>query len=149
MGSSPRVCVLGVVADPGTVRMARLLDVPVVERARALVRLRPDAVFVRGPVETLAVAALVTTLAGVAAVLAVPVGPAGPAAPLPWWSRRFHRFILGSQEDARAWGAAGIALGRLVVCAGGPDDEERSALLSVQGEALAMALRPDIRRRAR
>ena len=146
MGSSPRVCVLGVVADPGTVRMARLLDVPVLERARALVRLRPDAVFVRGPVETLAVAALGTTLAGVAAVLAVPVGP---AAPLPWWSRRFHRFILGSQEDARAWGAAGIALGRLVVCAGGSDDEERSALLSVQEEALAMALRPDIRRRAR
>ncbi len=146
MGTPLRVCVLGSVAEPGAARLGRLLGVTVLERGRALLRYRPQVVLVRLPVGELGRAALLTTLAGASAVIAVPIGPARP---LPWWARRYHRFLLASQAEARAWGDAGIALGRLVVVEPASDAEERHALEALVHEVAAMALGPDIRRRAR
>lgn len=140
------MCVLSAVVDPAAVRLGRLLDVPVVSTPRALLLARPHLVLVRGPVDTLRRAALLTTLVGARAVIALPVGPASP---LPWWGRRFHRLVFGTQAEARAWGAVGVALGRLVVVEAGADAVERSALHAVIGEVLSMARRPDMRRRAR
>lgn len=85
---------------------------------RALRRLGAEVVWARWPVDDLARVAAATTLAGVAAVV---VTPLGPARPLPWWERRFHRYLLPSQGAARAWRAAGVALGRLVVVEPGAD----------------------------
>ncbi len=140
------MCVLSPVADPAAVRLGRLLDVPTVSTARGLLRVRPDLVLVCGPFETMRHAALLTTLVGARAVIGA---PSGPASPLPWWGRRFHRLVLGTQAEARAWAEAGVALGRLVVVEAGADAVERSALAAVIQEVLSMARRPDMDRRAR
>lgn len=74
----------------------------------------------------------------VARVAAVALSPLFPPTALPWWGRRFHRLILSSQAEARAW-AAFVPLGRLVVVE--PDDGEIDALRVVYGEMEAMARR--------
>ncbi|MDP2315566.1 MAG: hypothetical protein Q8P41_21890 [Pseudomonadota bacterium] len=132
--------------DPEASRLAHLLDAPLVPKGRRLLTLRPEVVLVRGPPSWLAHAALVTTLVGAAAVIAVPLGPAEK---LPWWERRFHRFLFASQAEARAWSAAGLAMGRLVVVPPGADAVERAALEAAIGEVRSMARRPDARRSAR
>jgi hypothetical protein len=142
---------LAAAADDTAARWARLLDGASVVSARTLLLARPEVVLVRCPVASLARAAALTTLAGAAAVV---VAPLGEAVPLPWWGRRFHRFIVPDQAAAREWAAAGVALGRLVVVPPAapdapPSSEEGAALRTVLEEVRAMGLRPDIRRRAR
>lgn len=123
-------------------RIGRLLDVPTIVSVRALARRRPHVLLLRGPLEGMMLAALGATIAGVAAVIYLPVGP---AAPLPWWGRRFHRLLLPSQAEARAWSDAGVALGRLVVVEPGDDLEERRGLAAVIEEVASMANRPAVR----
>lgn len=130
------MCVLGAVADREAARLGRLLDVPTLSSVRALFGRRPRVVLVRGPLAAMGRPALGATLAGVAGVVYLPVGP---AAPLPWWGRRFHRLLFASQEEARAWNAAGVALGRLVVVEPGGDDLERRALVAMIEEVASMA----------
>ena len=59
-------------------------------------------------------------------------------APLPWWTRRVHRFVLASQDEARALHRAGVALGRLVVVRPG---EEVEVETRVEGDTLRFSLR--------
>lgn len=109
--------------------------------AWALRRRRVEVVHVFLPVEGLASAALATTLGGVLAVLVTPVG--APRA-LPWWERRFHRYVLPSQAEALAWRAAGVALGRLAVVPGigGSEAVDGTALRALYVESAAMGRRP-------
>lgn len=88
-----------------------------------------DVVHVHGGEGDLRRVALAATLAGVRAVVATPSGPEGAGA---WWHRRFQRYVLPTQEEARRWRGAGVALGRLVVAA----DEE--ALRAVYLEVAEM-----------
>lgn len=99
---------------------ARGLGVPVlaVEDLGGLRRARAGVVHVRLPIEDLGRAAWVATLARARAVV---VTPLGEPAPLPWWERRFARYVLPSQRLARRWTAAGVALGRVVVVEPGAD----------------------------
>lgn len=135
---------LGAAADPVAARWASALGGRVVVRGRSLVLARPQIVIARVPVAALGRAALAATLAGAAAVVAAPVDAPGA---LPRWERRFHRFFVERPDAARAWVGAGIALGRLVLVPAGRD--EGSALRAAIEEVRAMALRPDIRPRAR
>lgn len=137
---------LGPDGDPGAVRLGRMLGAPVVSRGRSVLWGRAEVVFVRLPVDELRHAAVLATLAGVSAAVAVPFGA---PAPLPWWGRRYHRILVPSQDAARAWGATGVALGRLVVVGEGEGPDEVAALRAVVDEVRAAALGPDIRPRAR
>lgn len=85
-----------------------------------------DVVHVYGGEGALRRAALAATLAGARAVVATPEGPEGASA---WWHRRFQRYVLPTQEEARRWRAAGVALGRLVVA--GDDEALRAVYLEV------------------
>ena len=145
VGPRARIRVLSEASDPVASRLGRLLDVPVLSGLK-LVWSRPDLVFVRANPEGLRRAAWMTTLAGAGAVIAVPVGTPST---LPWWGRRFHRFLLRSQPEAQAWADAGVSLGRLVVVEPGEDAAERAAIAAIMEEALSMARRPDARRAAR
>lgn len=144
MGSFPRLVVLGAAADPVVGRWASALGGRVVARGRSLLLARPELVIARVPVADLGRVALAATIAGAAAVIAAPIG--APTA-LPRWERRFHRFFVEDPDTARAWVGAGIALGRVVLVSAGPD--EGSAIRAAIEEVRAMALRPDIRPRAR
>ncbi len=73
------------------------------------------------------------TLGGVRAALLFP-GPVPRN--LPWIERRFHRFVLPDQEQARVWGRSGIALGRIVVIA--PGAHEQESLEAIFREVRAM-----------
>lgn len=92
--------------------------------------------------------ALALTLGGAAAVVLTP--RFGPRT-LPWWGRRFARWVLPSQEVARAW-TAHVPLGRLVVVEPAPGDApglapgETDALAAIYAEVWSMA---HPRRRAR
>lgn len=111
------------IADPDDAvarERARGLGVPLLTEAdpALLRRHRAGVVHVRLPVARLAGAALAATLAGARAVV---VTPLGEPRPLPWWERRFARYVLPSQRLARRWAATGVALGRLVVVEPGAD----------------------------
>jgi hypothetical protein len=71
-----------------------------------------DVVHVFGPREGLGRSAWDATIAGARAVVLSPQD--GPW-PLPWWHRRFARFLFRTQEEAKRWMAAGLPLGRTVV----------------------------------
>jgi hypothetical protein len=147
----PRIAVLAPATEARAARLAALLGAAVVARGRALLRARPDGVFVvgaadggerprgqrepAGSTEALARAAAVCTVAGAAAVVLV---WDGTPPPLPWWGRRFHRILCGAQDQARAWRAAGVALGRLVVVEPGDDEAEGRALTALVAEVWAM-----------
>jgi hypothetical protein len=133
--SAPRIAILTDPRDPLSDRLTRLSGGIPVASARSLVRVRPALVHVRLPVDSLAGAAFWSTVAGARAVL---VTPLGQPRRLPWWERRFHRFVLPSQEAARAWRSVGIALGRIVVVEPGDDESEAEALRSVYTESLSM-----------
>ena len=139
VGESLPVCVFSVGAATGGTRLASILGVPLILDAWALRLARPRLVLVCLPVADLGRAAWDCTRAGAAVVIAAPLGA---PAPLPWWGRRFHRILLSSQEEARGWRAAGVALGRLVVVAPGDEADERRALQAVLAESLSMARRP-------
>jgi hypothetical protein len=136
---APRIVVLADTDDPLAARIADRLGA-----SRAVSAREPpgaDVAFVVAPREGLVGLrrhALDCTLAGVKAVVLV---SAGGAAPLPWWGRRFHRILCASQNEARAWRAAGVALGRLVVVEEGPDDAVSAALRALVAETWAMATR--------
>ena len=140
MGPAARVRVFGAAAEAVAARWSSVLGAGVATRGREL--LGADVVIARVPVDDLRRVAALATLAGARAVIAAPIGP---ATRLPWWERRFHRYLLDGQDAARGWASAGVALGRLVVVAPGPD--EGDALRAVVDEVRAMALRPDIRPR--
>lgn len=111
------------IADPDDAvarERARGLGVPLIPAAdpARLLHHRAGVVHVRLPVASLAGAALAATFAGARAVV---VTPLGEPRPLPWWERRFARYVLPSQRLARRWAAAGVALGRLVVVEPGAD----------------------------
>ena len=106
---------------------------------RGLRRARVEVVVARGGPALLRTAAWSATLGGALAVIA---SPTGPVAPLPWWERRFLRYLLRSQAEARAWRAVGVALGRLVVVEPGEGEAEAEALLAICTEAASMGRRP-------
>lgn len=134
--SAPRTALLAPPGDLAGARLARLLGVPLWEHApRAL---RMDLIHVRAPVADLRRAAWRCTLAGARAVVVTPLD--APQA-LGWWERCFHRYVLPSQDEARAWCGVGIALGRIVVVEPGPDDAEAEALAAVYAEVVSMKRR--------
>lgn len=89
-----------------------------------------------GDLPALARAAWTLTLGGVLGAVATPLGPPGP---LPWWNRRYLRFLFRSQPEARAW-LPWLPLGRLVVVE--PDEGEADALAAVYREVASMGRRP-------
>ncbi len=98
--------------EPRVEGLAVALGARRVGRGRDLLLPRPDVVFVCLPASRLRRAAVAATLARARAVVCVALGaPPAPEA----WTRRFHRIVVSSQEEASAWKAAGYALGRLVV----------------------------------
>jgi hypothetical protein len=101
--------------------------VSALEAAVALRRARAEIVLVSGTDPELLRAAWVTTLAGARAVLLFPTG--SPRA-LPRWARRFHRYVVADQEQARAWARAGAGLGRLFVLPEVNADEALDALIA-------------------
>jgi hypothetical protein len=106
---------------------------------RAMRRRRIEVLHVRGDLPTLRAAALGATLGGVLAVVATPTFA---PCPLPWWERRFHRYLFDTQDTARAWRASGLALGRLVVVERGDVGHEAAALRAVYAEVASMGRRP-------
>ncbi|MFZ5476934.1 MAG: hypothetical protein ACOZNI_09190 [Myxococcota bacterium] len=123
----PPVVLLTDSRDP----LASRAGVPVATR---MWQLRGRVVHARVPVAELGRVALFSTLAGARAVIAAPIGEARP---LPWWERRFHRYVLSSPEEAAAWQATGIHLGRLAVAR--PDPWEVEALRAIWTEVGAMS----------
>lgn len=105
---------------------------------RSLRRHRVEVLHVRGDLAVLRAAAWAATLGGVGAVVASPTCP--PTA-LPWWERRFHRYLFRSQAEAKAW-LPEVPLGRLVVVEPEPAAHEVEALLAVYAEVGAMGRRP-------
>ncbi len=101
--------------------------------AAALRRAHAEIVLVSGTDDDLARAAWVTTLGGARAVLLFPTGE--PRA-LPRWERRFHRYVLADQEQARAWARVGPGLGRVFVV---PEQHAEQALAALIAEVRSMA----------
>jgi len=89
-----------------------------------------------GDLGALGRAAWTLTLGGVLGAVATPVGDPGP---LPWWNRRYLRFLFRSQPEARAW-LPWLPLGRLVVVEADPG--EAAALDAVYREVASMGRRP-------
>lgn len=112
VAARPVLTVFAAADDERAAALAAALGARCVSKAAGLVFPRPDVVFVCVPGSRLREAALFTTLARARAVVCVPKG--GPPDNAPWM-RRYHRFLLSSQEDVAAWKAAGYALGRLIV----------------------------------
>jgi hypothetical protein len=81
------------------------------------------------------------TLGGVRAALLFPDG-ADPA--IPTWQRRFHRYVVRDQDEARRWSRAGIALGRIVVI----QDHPEEALDALLREVGSMSRPPERKRSA-
>jgi hypothetical protein len=138
-GEPFRVAILAERGDPVAARWAALTGALLVERGRHLLEMhrasRPEVVHVRLPVPRLGRAALACTLAGVRAVV---VTPLGAAATLPAWERRFHRWVHPTQDEARGWRGAGIALGRQVVLPDADDGALESGLRAVWAESARM-----------
>lgn len=100
--------------------------------------LAPDVVHVRLPTNLLDRAAAACTLAGVATCLCTPTDPAPPEV-LPTLHRRWHRFVFGSQDEARSWRGL-LPLGRLHVVGLSAGDAELAAdLAAVWTESIRMA----------
>lgn len=139
----PRIALLGEPADAGAARLAALLGVPTARGVAGLLAARAEVAHVRVPVDRLGPAAIAARALGVRAVVAAP-----PGAPPPGW--RLHgalghaiaRWVFPSQDAARAWKAAGVPHGRLVVVE--PGDGEADALRAVWLEAASMARRPGL-----
>jgi hypothetical protein len=138
-GAELRVAILAERGDPVAARWAAVTGALLVERGRHLLAMhrasRPQVVHVRLPVGSLARAALACTLAGVRAVV---VTPLGAATTLPAWERRFHRWVHLTQDEARAWRGAGIALGRQVVLPETHDEALHHGLTTMWGESARM-----------
>ena len=130
------VCVLAREGDPVAARHA----LPRVSGWRGLRRERAELAWVRLPVSALDGAAVTCTLAGVSGVICTPLGPPQR---LPWWERRFHRYLFASQDEAHAWSDVGVSISRMVVVE--EDAWEREALDAVFAEVASMARRPGYR----
>ena len=163
MSTPLRALILAHADDPVAARLARVSGAELVHRGRDLVgrtrasrfwdgggsrplrnaspgndALAPDVVHVRLPTHLLDRAAAACTLAGFAACLCTPTDPAPPAA-LPRLHRRWHRFVFGSQDEARSWRGL-LPLGRLHVLGLSAGDAELAAdLAAVWTESIRMA----------
>ncbi len=133
----PRVVVLAPSDDAIARRFASVTEVPLAHRARDVLRLRPDVLHARLPLSDLARLTLMSTLAGVRAVVLQPTG--APPDTVPRWHRRVHRWLHANQDEARAWRACGLHLGRQVVVADdAPDAELRATLQAIWTESARM-----------
>jgi hypothetical protein len=70
------------------------------------------------------------TLGGVRAAL---LFPEDGAPTIPKWDRRFHRYVVPDQDQARRWSRAGVALGRIVVVDDAHSEAAMDALLCEVG----------------
>lgn len=143
------VLLIGAPQDPFGQGLSVLLGQPILARP-SFRQMRGHLVHVVGSCDVLKHFALTTTLSGAVAVLASPSTPLPQGAhptldrlsrshPLPFWTRRYHRFICGDQETARQWGQSGLALGRVMVLAGpSPGPQQREALEGMYQEVLRM-----------
>lgn len=122
--------------DPEARRLADLLDAAFADGPLALLRARPTVVWVRLPPRDARRARWWGALAGAVGAVHVPVGP--PDGPPP---SGFARWVVSSQEDATAWVAAGVPIGRVVVVA---ESGARAALAAVSAEVASMGRRPEI-----
>jgi len=77
------------------------------------------------------------TLGGVRAAL---LFPEDGEPTIPAWDRRFHRYVVRDQDQARRWSRAGVALGRIVVVDGAHSETALDALLCEVG---SMSRPPD------
>ncbi len=68
------------------------------------------------------------TLGGVRAALLFP--EAGEPT-IPAWERRFQRYVVRDQDEARRWSRAGVALGRIVVVHDHPEEALEALLREV------------------
>ncbi len=133
----PRVVVLAAVDDAVARRVAAVSEVPLVHRARDVLHLRPGILHARMPLAALPRLTLTSTLAGVRAVVLQPTGT--PPETLPRWHRRVHRWLHATQDEARAWRACGLHLGRQVIVAEDASDAElRATLQAIWTESARM-----------
>jgi hypothetical protein len=133
----PRVVVLAAMDDAVARRVAAVAEVPLVHRARDVLHLRPGILHARMPLAALPRLTLTSTLAGVRAVVLQPTG--APPETLPRWHRRVHRWLHANQDEARAWRACGLHLGRQVVVADdAPEAELRATLQAIWTESARM-----------
>jgi hypothetical protein len=146
VGVTPRVHVFAAAADEEAARVACLLGASRGEGVSAMLRARPELVLVRGDFAALQRGAWIATFAGARAVLALPVGV---VAPLPWWGRRYQRFVFAAQPEALRWVEAGTSLGRVVVVEPEAEAFERAGWEAVVREVLSMGRRPAGGRAAR
>lgn len=146
---------IGAPHDPVGMWLSELLEQPILAQP-TLFQMRGHLVHVVGSSDLLKHFALKTTLSGAIAVLASPTTPLplgqhptldrlSRSHPLPFWTRRYHRFICGDQETARQWGQTGLALGRVMVVAQqAPGPQQREALEGMYQEVLRMRV-PSVR----
>ena len=139
MSLPARVVILAHPDDTVAARLARVSGAALVHRGRELVgSAGATLVHVRAPARQLDRLAVACTLAGFAACLCAPTDSSPPPA-LPRLHRRWHRFVFGSQAEARAWRGL-LPLGRLHVVDAGASDTDLSAdLTAVWEESIRMA----------
>jgi hypothetical protein len=123
--------------DAEAERLAALLRVPLVHRGKLVLGRRLTLLHVRAHAHALPRAILAGKLAGARAITWTPLGEPPPA--LPWAARFAHRLLHASQEDARAWRACGIALGRQVVLPETDPEPLAASLRAIWRESLTMA----------
>lgn len=101
----------------------------VLEAARALRAATVETALVHAPSgDELRWIIAAITLGGVRAALLFP--EAGEPT-IPAWERRFQRYVVRDQEEARRWSRAGIALGRIVVVHDHPEEALEALLREV------------------
>jgi hypothetical protein len=145
----PPLLLIAAPQDPFGMWLSELLEQPILPQP-TLLQMRGRLVHVVGSSDLLKHFALRTTLSGAVAVLASPTTPLplgrsptldrlSRSHPLPFWTRRYHRFICRDQETARQWGQAGLSLGRIMVVeAQAPGPQQREALEGMYQEVLRM-----------
>lgn len=123
------------VGDPADARVQALAAAAgvLVQNRASMLQMRGRVVHLIGDSKSLFSGVLRSGLA--AGVVVSPCGPLAGGiprldallhvAPLPWWTRRVHRFVLASQDEARALHRSGVALGRIVVVRPGEEGEIR------------------------